>query len=477
VVFTVVCACTCAPAVAQGELPASPILQTTQVELISSSHGSGQWQGAGGGMRQFSPRVLIDSSGERHGRALPSIEKYILDPAKVVSRAVPDTKLGERAVLHFNVIAGISKVTADHYGGFESAKLLILNQITTVNIRFNDPNVFANTYQFTVDSIYQFDGNPLSEILLAHPGYDYRVTYDGYPTQGGGWYGPPWSAIHHSWPVNEWGGTFAAYATDAIVHEFGHARGAIDLYAIQVSAPNNPVNGQPYAAEYSIMNYPYGVQVWDEHTVNLINRTADTVISSSVYIDESFPAGISIAVRDSTGSSPLQGALVNLYPVNWYSNTLSASYAFSGSTTSDGIFQPSSNPFGPFVSGHPWEMEYPNFLVSCQLNAVSVYGWLPITSVQNSYFANNDTTFQLVLKMPFGCCSGTTGNVNRSAAEPPDLSDLSLLIAYLTVTPRPVLPCAQEANVNAADLIDLSDLSLLISYLTMTPKPVLPNCQ
>jgi hypothetical protein len=57
-----------------------------------------------------------------------------------------------------------------------------------------------------------------------------------------------------------------------------------------------------------------------------------------------------------------------------------------------------------------------------------------------------------------------------------DLSDLSLLIAYMTVTPKPSLICQKEANVNGAAMIDLSDLSLLIAYLTLTPKPQLQNC-
>jgi hypothetical protein len=76
------------------------------------------------------------------------------------------------------------------------------------------------------------------------------------------------------------------------------------------------------------------------------------------------------------------------------------------------------------------------------------------------------------------CCIGTTGNVNKSLAETPDLSDLSLMIAYLTVTPKPALPCLAEANINSsvATTPDLSDLSLLIAVLTVTPKPALPNC-
>ncbi|MBK7142512.1 MAG: hypothetical protein IPH75_10565 [bacterium] len=73
-----------------------------------------------------------------------------------------------------------------------------------------------------------------------------------------------------------------------------------------------------------------------------------------------------------------------------------------------------------------------------------------------------------------GCCIGTRGNVNVIGSI--DLSDLSLLIAYLVTTPRPTLPCPDAANLNATGSIDLSDLSLLIVYLTTTPRPTLPAC-
>lgn len=72
------------------------------------------------------------------------------------------------------------------------------------------------------------------------------------------------------------------------------------------------------------------------------------------------------------------------------------------------------------------------------------------------------------------CCVGTTGNLNQSGEV--DLSDLSILISYLTITPRLTLACDNEANVNALDGVDLSDLSLLISYMVATPKPDLPTC-
>ncbi len=74
------------------------------------------------------------------------------------------------------------------------------------------------------------------------------------------------------------------------------------------------------------------------------------------------------------------------------------------------------------------------------------------------------------------CCVGKTGNVNGSVIEAPDLTDLSMLIGYLTITPTPVLPCPLEANVSGTGTIDLTDLSMLIGYLTITPTPILPDC-
>lgn len=71
------------------------------------------------------------------------------------------------------------------------------------------------------------------------------------------------------------------------------------------------------------------------------------------------------------------------------------------------------------------------------------------------------------------CCVGTTGNVNVVGAI--DLSDLSLLISYLTVTPRPALPCPEEANINGLGAIDLTDLSTLIAFL-LTGSGTFPSC-
>jgi hypothetical protein len=419
---------------------------------------------------QFTPQVPIDTvTGHYKTQSADRVVGSLGNPNFEALTTTPSA--AQKPTYYFNIIAGISKVTADYYGGFAAAKALIQAQIATVNSRFNNPGVFNAIYNFTVDSIYQFTGDPVAEIGVPHPGFSYRVTYDGYPTQGGGWYGPPWNSIHHSWSVSSFGGTFANFATDGIVHEFGHSRGAIDLYAIQVDATKNPVNGLPYSAANSIMNYPYGNLTWDTHSIYLINRTADTVIANSNYIDESFPANMGIAVRDSTGVGQLAGATVKLYPVSWYSSTVGSTASLIGTTGPTGVLPFSTNPFGPYANA-PWNLQYPNFVVAVTFRDSLRYSWLPLPNVQNAFFTKPDTTYRLIVRMPLSCCQGKTGNVNMIGSV--DLADLSSLVSYLTGGGYQI-GCPSAANVNSTGSVDLADLSGLVNYLTGGGY-VLPSC-
>ena len=70
------------------------------------------------------------------------------------------------------------------------------------------------------------------------------------------------------------------------------------------------------------------------------------------------------------------------------------------------------------------------------------------------------------------CCTGIRGNVNLAGIV--DISDLSLLVGYLTGTGA-YLSCLDAANINGVGTVDLSDLSLLVAYLTGHTQ-TLPAC-
>jgi hypothetical protein len=211
--------------------------------------------------------------------------------------------------------------------------------------------------------------------------------------------------------------------------------------------------------------YPEGWYLWRVRTLNAAGTDSSAWSDYWMfYLDATPPSQPSLI-------SPAQGSITaDLTPLfNWsYSLDNSAPITYTLVYSTDSTF-----PVGPLtviVGG----LTAPNYQVLTNL-AQSTYYWKVIVTDGVGW-----TTNSVVGKFTtsLSCCIGTTGNVNKSASEIPDLSDLSLLIGWLMQSPRPDLPCLAEANINASITInpDLSDVSLLIAYLTQTPKPTLPNC-
>ena len=315
-------------------------------------------------------------------------------PATAQPLAAPSA---EPPVWRFTISAAVTRATADFYGGPDAVRQRVETQIDTVNKRFNEPAVFAGTFAFTVVHVYVFDGDPGTEVARPHPDQDYLVVFNGFPSSGGGWFGV-YQAIHHAWPTGSDGGPFGDTATDALAHELGHARGAIDTYALGVNAANNPVSGEGYDPETSIMKYPYGIRVWDRHSVNIINRNATTANPPISYITHPFPSEFVVRVVNQNGS-PIGAAEVQLHPVEWFSFTVSGPPVLRGTTGADGTLRLPSNPFGPDTPGRPWDIRYPNFLVQARAGPASATAWLPLTDVQNSYFSGGVALFTVELQV------------------------------------------------------------------------------
>jgi hypothetical protein len=310
-----------------------------------------------------------------------------------------------RPVWEFRVLVGVEKRTADYYQQLygRDIRTTVRQQLAQVNANFNSSDRFEGTFDFRADSIYVFDGNTAGEVFRPHPGFAYKVIIDGFATTtaGGGWYGS-FATIFHKWDWNQWGGPFAKYATDGLTHEFGHARGAVDLYALKVEAAKNEVNGQAFQPVNSIMDYPYDNIAWDEYTVHLLNRTGSGLIPDESYITSAFPAKIQVQAVDRNGA-PMEQVRVELFPVNWFSYAVpSVSLSlFSPFTNRQGTYTFYSNPFEPASVGHPWHIRYPNFLVRATYHSSTVYQWLPLYEVQNEFFRNGpESTYTLRLQFP-----------------------------------------------------------------------------
>lgn len=300
-----------------------------------------------------------------------------------------------QSTLTFSVIVGVETKTVNHYGGFAATQQLVLDQMTTVNGIYNNGGGLDYIMNFSVDSIYEFVGDGSSfEANKAHPNFDFRVAIDGFPAVGGGWFGGS-KSIFHSWSVDFFGGPFAQHATSGLAHEFGHSRGALDLYKLEVAPENNPISGEGYEAVTSIMNYPYDFpQIWDEHSINIINVSGAVIDTNPV--ESSFPTIIGVKAIN-TDQVPIPGASVKLYPVDWDTQHVLTTPIVTGTTNALGEFVPTSNPFGANVQDKPWHVGYPNILVEVAYGDVTEYAWMSLDEVQNKYFENEDFYEELVL--------------------------------------------------------------------------------
>ncbi|MVM41352.1 hypothetical protein GO730_32805 [Spirosoma sp. HMF3257] len=332
----------------------------------------------------------------------------------------------------FSVVVAVEKRTADLYQFAYSKPIaqLVNEQVATINANFNSSPNFNGIYNFRVDSVYVFDGAVGDEIARPHPKYMYGVVINGFSdnTSGGGWYGGS-QTIYHNWKWDYFSGPFAQTATDGLTHEFGHARGAIDIYALQVDAQKNPVNSTSFVAVNSIMNYPYGNIVWDEHTTNLLNSTAGNPIVGDQWIIRPFPNTIGIKAVDAKGA-PLSNVQLTVYPVDWFSNSVTSTPILNVSTTSSGVYPFFSNPYQPSTSGYPWTMRYCNFLIKATYNSVVAYKWMPLYDVQNAYFSNGaNTAYNAEIVLPVTAPSIKLGNISSTSSCPGKTIDVGFAIS------------------------------------------------
>lgn len=309
-------------------------------------------------------------------------------------------------VYRFTVKIGIDKETSEHLGGEDIVRQRTVKMFETINRAFNynaGKLGITGCYCFVpdMDSLYVFDGSSRVEIDKPHPCHDYLVIMDGYrnyPDEGhGGWFGSHHQTIGHDrgHVPGEISDPFDGNATDGIIHEFGHARGIIDLYAANVDASKNPINGQAFNGVDCIMNYCYGVRHWSGYAVNILNLTKDKIVNVDDVIENLFPEKIRITVKD-WQDMPVKNAKIRAYPVSWYSYTVGEQPAWEGVTNSKGVY---TFPELPYIRQKAFGFKYINFLVEAEYDGVKTYGWMPLYNVQDAFLeGKNYFDLELILK-------------------------------------------------------------------------------
>ncbi len=325
--------------------------------------------------------------------ALPAV-KYlsqgqsvlVTDTAMVISLdtiivGVVDTLV--KPLWRFSCIVGVTGTTVQMFGGPDSIKVLIEDQISQTLNKFNDPGLLNGELGFSIDSIYQFDSGLNAEINKTLSGFDYRFIYYADTDDLIGSYT---TASRTVCQVDRGQGLFSQFSVDALAWSIGMARGVVGLEWLVVRGENNPVNSQDYAGIKSFMNWPYGENTLDEYTKTIVNYYADSVFYGPNLVNWAFPENITITVRDSLGL-PMSYVPVSLYGVGRKTFAVDTPAVIEEFTDGNGTLILSSNPFNP---DNDHKADYLNFLVTSYDRNETAYTWLPVTDVVSCWLSDPD---------------------------------------------------------------------------------------
>ena len=283
----------------------------------------------------------------------------------------------------------------------------MLDAIATVNTVFNNGGL-QDSYVFTLSHIvapYTGSGDALSS-TLTHAGYDFAVIWEG--VNGRGYYD---DTLGNIW----WPGTdpFDATWDQGLVHEFGHARGAIDLYGLEVTS-NLVVASQNY--DYGTQNAtqlpPQGSQWvmedgwnatnWDSHSAHLMHwagadNSRDTGDTYQTRFQE-VPATTNFHVTGAGGIN-IPNATVKIYQRQHSTDlppaSLDATVDFTGTTNASGVFALAQNPMGT-ASNHQWTI-----FMDVVFNGQHAYYWRDITDFNRAFWNGNVASWTIDLATPF----------------------------------------------------------------------------
>lgn len=150
------------------------------------------------------------------------------------------------------------------------------------------------------------DGYGMSNILVVNPGIE------------------PGKFFNH---LDETTSTVAA-----IVHEFGHFRGIIDLYPFAIKASDNPVSGQSFSPIAGIMNNPYPAIKdceWSEYELRCLNvngaRKEYRLYDTCLW--ETFTDFIEFTITEN--GEPVEGYTLNFYKTESYKVTKQIAHTMS----------------------------------------------------------------------------------------------------------------------------------------------------
>lgn len=330
---------------------------------------------------------------------------------------LPPGSISAQSVYRFSVKVCIDAESVDSLGGEQRVRGLVQDMFRQINRAFNHPRRFKAVYDFSVDwdAFYIYKGISSEEVFKPHPEHDYLVVIDGYKSDpkemGGGWYGAETQTVYHARTHNDrFNNPFDQGAIDGIIHEFGHARGVPDIYAMGVDAGKNPVAPIGCDKVRCIMDYPYGETWWSDYAVAIIDAAGGKRVEIDNLVKAYRPQFIDIRLINQAGI-PVEGGTISIYPVGWYSSSVSATPIQEGMLGPGGKIRLNGSVYG---DSDEYGLKYPNLFVKATKGDNTAYGWLPLYETELATFAGREA-YELTMVLRDGTPNDPIMGMNVTA--------------------------------------------------------------
>lgn len=184
--------------------------------------------------------------------------------------------------------------------------------------------------------------------------------------------------------------------SEGLAHELGHGRGVLDLYAMEVEAAKNLVNGEGFEAVTCMMNMCWGGTEWSEYSQLIINRNKNYTPQSSQYhdmYDIQLPTKLNIAVTK--GGKALSEATVNIYLSKVYSYAIENTPAFTDKLPANGILTYETKKF--YLPRWDTYLEYGIALIEVVDGSNKHYRFLPMYEPQTEWLKGNTSEYKVTI--------------------------------------------------------------------------------
>ncbi len=198
-------------------------------------------------------------------------------------------------------------------------------------------------------------------------------------------------------------------------HEYGHYRGATDLYQYPISAKNNPINGEEFHP--GPCNMGTGEWEWSDYASAMFNYTAKWKRLPDGFHGLKLIEGIELTVKKN--GNPVPGSTVKLYGCRGGGGEKGLPSGDNGpdvykepfrtfTTDSEGkvkisdvyhLYQVKTDGSEILPDPLPWNYWF-NFLVEASYGNEKAYIWMPDLEIQRQCMAENVTVYKadIILK-------------------------------------------------------------------------------